>query len=107
MGALHLGISPPKPFRLEAQRFQERRRRGEWVDPRTDVVQQAGNGELSAARTAANLVGRLDQVDAEPFARDRYGGGEPVGAPAHYDRIDQRGAAAAPGGTGSGAPSHG
>jgi Protein of unknown function (DUF1360) len=87
MSKRNLGLNPVKLVSLERQRFKKRRTGGEWVDGRTEIVQEAGQGQLRRSRTSANRgVGFKDQNGATcPRQRDRRG--QTIRSRADYYRI--------------------
>ena len=57
---------------------------GEWMDRGTEVVEEAGQGELERASGTAWLLLRFEDVDMNTFLREGDGGGEAVGPGTDY-----------------------
>jgi hypothetical protein len=63
---------------IELERTQERRGGGERMNGRADVVPKSRQRQLGRARSAADLVLRLEQENGATRFGKRYRGGEPV-----------------------------
>ena len=68
---------------LEVGRLEERRHRGQGVDRRAHVVEEARQGELRGAGPAADGVGAFEDEHRAARLRARDGGGQPVGTGSH------------------------
>ena len=86
---VHLGPAPLEAVALEVQRAEERGADRHGVDRRADVVDQARDGQLLAARAAADRRFGLEHGDADSLASQRRRGGQPVGAGADDDGVAQ------------------
>ena len=68
VGAIDLRPAPLEAVALELERLQERRADRHRVDRRAEVVHQPGDGQLAAARAAADRVLGLEHGHREPLA---------------------------------------
>ena len=93
MGEIDLRPGPLEPVAVEAERRQRRRADGKGVDGRAVVVEQARQGQLAGAGTAADRLGRLDHRHPHPAARQDRGAGQPVGAGPDDHRLAHAGRA--------------
>src|SRR5438046_2153403 len=71
--AVRIRPAPREPMALDLERAEERRLGRQWVERRTDVVNQPRNGELSTARAAADRLLGLEHRHVEPGTRQRSG----------------------------------
>lgn len=82
MGERGRRVNPPEAVGMQRQGRKERRTGGERMDSRSEIVEEAGEGELKGAGGAARLRFGLEDVDAKASLRKDDGGGEAVGASA-------------------------
>src|SRR5436190_7930485 len=81
-------LNPLQPIRSEWKSSPERRRNGEWMDSRTDVVDESGHGELGRPRSAANSVFCFEHYDFASRLRKDDGSAETVRPGTDYNCIN-------------------
>ena len=82
-----LRVRELEPVTREIERSERRRARGERMDRRAHVVQVSGQRQLLGPRTAADVLGRLEDEDLAPRDREERGRGQPVRTRAHDDGV--------------------
>jgi hypothetical protein len=78
------GVNPVQPVSLQRERRKERGASSERMDSGTEIVEEAGQGKLECARSAAGLRLGFEDVDVSAGLREGDGGGEAVGSGADY-----------------------
>lgn len=86
VGAVDLRPPPPQAVPFEAEGLQVGGAGTHRMEGRAVVVDQAGDGELAGAGSAADLLGCLEDLDVHAATGEVDGGGEPVGPAADHDR---------------------
>ncbi len=87
MGERDGWVNPAQSVPIEGHRAQRRRSDAERVDRRTDVVHEAGFGELGTAGSAAGCRLTLDDEHAATRTCDRDRRDEPVGTRPDHDGV--------------------
>ncbi len=90
MGDGGRGHHPLEAMLLERQRSEEGRKDPHRMHGGADVVREAGQRQLAAAHSAADLVGSFEHEHAGPAAGELDRGRQPVGARADHDRVGIR-----------------
>ena len=83
-----VGMDQLEAVSPEVGRLEERRHRGQRVDRRAHVVDEARQGERRAAGPATDGVGALEDEHGTARRRARDRGGQPVRTGAHHDDVD-------------------
>jgi hypothetical protein len=84
MGVLDRRPEPRQAVRREVELVRERRPERERMRGRALVVDQSREGQLAAARPAAEPLGGLEHTHLDALGREGQGGGEPVGTTADH-----------------------
>ena len=87
IGELDLGPCEPDAARGQVEALEERRRHGQRVRGRADVVPEAGQGELLGPAATPDLGRALDHLDLQARRGQGDGSGQPVRAAADYHRV--------------------